>query len=71
MLSAALATELEQALRGLHYGTVQLVIHDDQVVRIERVERLRLTIPMEGCASRSGQPTAPTEVRHRPSEGSG
>ena len=70
MIPATVTTELERALRGLQYGTIQLVVHDAQIVRIERVERIRLTTPVEASMTTSGQPTAPTEVRHRPSEGS-
>ena len=43
MLPPRLVQELDRALRDLHYGTVQLVIHDTKVVRIERIERIRLT----------------------------
>ena len=43
MLSPRLAKQLEGALRGLQYGSVHLVVHDAAVVRIERVERIRLT----------------------------
>jgi hypothetical protein len=33
---------VEQALRGLRYGSVELVVHDARVVQIERRERVRL-----------------------------
>ncbi len=45
MLSQCLARELESALRNLRYGTIQLVVHDANVVRIERIERIRLSAP--------------------------
>ena len=45
MLSAVITRELEAALRGLHYGSIQLVVHDAKIVRIERVERIRLPAP--------------------------
>jgi hypothetical protein len=32
---------VQQALRDLHYGTIVLVVHDSQVVAIERTERQR------------------------------
>jgi len=63
MLSPRLAQQLEQALRGLEYGTIQLVIHDAQVVRIERLERIKLTDQSEATAT-VGRPTPPEEARH-------
>ena len=75
MLSQRLARQLEQALRGLDYGSLQLVIHEGQVVRIERIERIRLpaaadaaqaglTVSPEAPSSHAGEPTTPTEARH-------
>ena len=56
---------LERALDGLRYGTVQLVIHDAQIVRIERNERFRLTGAPEAPSTPDtlGPPTLPTEGR--------
>ena len=48
---------LEQALRGLAYGSVQLIVHDSQIVRIERLERIRLTTPTEADPVTDGRPT--------------
>ena len=62
MLSSAIAQQIEQALRGLHYGTVQLVIHDATLVRIERIERLRLTVSTEAASSQTSQPTTSLEA---------
>ena len=42
MLPRQMARQVEEALRDLRYGTVQLIVHDAQVVRIERVERIRV-----------------------------
>ena len=64
MLSLELAKELEQALHGLQYGSVHLVIHDAKIVRIERVERIRLTGSPEASTHIPGRPTTSTEVRH-------
>ena len=64
MLSPEIAKELEQALHGLQYGSVHLVIHDAKIVRIERVERIRLTAPPEAATTIPGRPTTSTEVRH-------
>lgn len=33
-----------EKVRGLHYGTVQITVHDSRVVQIERVERIRLDV---------------------------
>ena len=37
---------VQQAISGLRYGTVEIVVHDSKVVQIERKEKLRL-IPEE------------------------
>ena len=60
---------IEDALRGLEHGSVQLVVHESQVVRIERVERLRLTVPAEAIKSQVRQPTDSPEVCHEESGG--
>lgn len=33
---------VRRQVAGLHYGEVQIIVHDDRVVQIERRERLRL-----------------------------
>ena len=63
-LAAAVARRIAQALRGLEHGSIQLVVHDSQIVRIERVERVRLTVSTEACQQFSGQPTDSPEVDH-------
>ncbi len=55
--------ELETALRDLRYGSIQLVIHDSKIVRIERIERIRLTDTPEAFPSHARRPTTPPEVR--------
>ena len=42
MLETRLFALIEKALKDLRYGSVQLVVHNGQLVRIERVERIRL-----------------------------
>ena len=65
MLSSTVRASLEQALRNLRYGTVQLVVHDAQIVRIERVERIRLTgLPDAQPSQPCGRPTTSPEGRH-------
>lgn len=39
---------------GLRYGSIHLVVHDGKVVRIERVERVRLTDSSEALDHSSG-----------------
>ena len=61
--SPELAQQIQEALRGLQFGAVQLVIHNAEVVRIERVERFKLTGHPEAPSHPSGRPTTSTEVR--------
>ena len=69
-LSAAVVKELESALHALRYGSIQLVVHDAKVVRIERIERIRLTDPSEATTVTSGEPTPSREERlHAQPEG--
>ena len=63
MLTPSLAQRIEQALRGLRYGAVQIVIHNAQIVCVERIERIRLTGSPEALSLTPGRPTT-TEVRH-------
>ncbi len=63
MLSTQLTQRLEAALRGLQFGTIQLVVHSAQVVRIERVERIRLTDSSEASTICSDHPTPSREAR--------
>ena len=68
-LPASLTRRLEQVLRGLRYGTIQLVVHEAQVVRIERLERIRLTGTPEALEHTPGRPTTSEEVRQEHGEG--
>jgi hypothetical protein len=62
---AAVTRKVEQALRGLQYGTVQMTVHDGEVVRIERIERIRLHEPGEGA----GSPRHPRAEEDSPTRG--
>lgn len=65
MLSSELMQQLAQALHGLTYGSIQLVVHDSQVVRIERIERVRLSVSAQAqTENKVRQPTGPSEVYH-------
>ena len=34
---------VRRQVKSLHFGVVQIVVHDDRVVQIERTEKFRLT----------------------------
>lgn len=46
--SPALVQQVLHALRGLRYGSIELVVHDGRVVQIERKEKLRFERPDRG-----------------------
>ena len=50
-----------RAVRGLQYGTLEVVVHDFRIVRIERRERIRLDVEPEGV--RKTLPTARAEAQ--------
>lgn len=56
MIETSVLSALQKALQDLRYGTVQLTIHDGKLVRIERLERIRLPSDMDS----SKEPTAPS-----------
>jgi hypothetical protein len=43
ILSDELSELLARALRGLRFGSLEIVVHEGQIVHVERRERLRLT----------------------------
>jgi len=45
-----LAREILRAVRGLRYGSVEITIHDGEVVQIERREKVRLERDRKGRA---------------------
>ena len=63
-LPSSLIPAIERALTGLDYGHVQLVVHAGQLVRIERVERIRLTDPIGSQTQTLGRPTDAEEAGH-------
>jgi hypothetical protein len=48
-----LAQAILKAVRGLRYGSLEIVVHDSKIVRIEKRERIRLDLE---------QPTATPEA---------
>ena len=43
--SDAVVKRILDSLHGLRYGSVELIVHDGQIVQIERNEKLRLDPP--------------------------
>ncbi len=43
-LSPDIVSRITEAVAGIRYGTVQIVIHDSQVVQIEKAEKIRLHV---------------------------
>ncbi len=41
-LSPAIQREILEAIRGIRFGSVEIIIHDSRVVQIERKEKVRL-----------------------------
>lgn len=37
---------IQEALRDLHFGSVEITVHDSKVVLIERREKMRLNSPV-------------------------
>jgi len=46
--------QIANALRGLRYGSVEIVVHDGRVVQIERKEKVRLE-GAEGARKKEGR----------------
>ena len=73
-VSPAILRQIEQAVRSIRYGTVQVTVHDARVVQIEKLERLRISpvdLPLLSAAregATGGQDT--TTPTDRTSEGS-
>ena len=54
MLEPPVLSLLQDALKDLRFGTVQLTVHDGKLVRIERLEKIRL--PTEPIGGSEKQP---------------
>ena len=44
-LSEEVAKSIEKAVRGLEFGSVEIIVHNSNIVQIERHERIRLAVP--------------------------
>jgi hypothetical protein len=64
-LESAWLQAVRQAVRGLAYGSVEVVIHDGRVVQIERREKVRLEPPVRrpNHPGRSNDPDRDTDRR--------
>lgn len=47
-LPAAVIQEITRQLRGLRFGSVEIVVHEGAVTQIERREKVRLAPPHRG-----------------------
>ena len=59
-----------RALRGLRFGSVEIVVHDGRVVQIERRERVRLEPAGDRPPDRRGRGDAPNSRTDRTPGGS-
>jgi hypothetical protein len=50
-----------KAVRGLRYGSLEIVVHESKIVRIEKRERIRLDLEQDERVPRS-VPTASAEA---------
>ena len=41
------AARIAEALRGLAFGSIEITVHDGQIVQIERREKTRVDIPVD------------------------
>ena len=62
-MDPAVLPAVERALQGLRYGSVQLVIHEGKLVRVERIERVRLSEQPGSLHSSLSRPTPSREDR--------
>ena len=54
-----------RALRGLRFGSVEIVVHDGRVVQIERRERVRLDAAGDRLPGRRGRSHEPNHRADR------
>lgn len=59
-----------RALRGLRFGSVEIVVHDGRVVQIERRERVRLDQAGDRPPDRRGRNQDANPRTHRTTGGS-
>jgi len=42
--AAGLTDTILRAIRGLKYGSLEILVHDEKIVRIEKHERIRIDV---------------------------
>ncbi|MBI3088558.1 MAG: YezD family protein [Candidatus Omnitrophica bacterium] len=55
----AVLADIEEAIRGIRFGTVQITIHDSRVVQIEKAEKIRVCHEADRTTGGS-QPSGPS-----------
>ncbi|MBI4354190.1 MAG: YezD family protein [Candidatus Omnitrophica bacterium] len=61
--SAEVMGKIVEAIRGVRFGSVQIVIHDSQVVQIEKAEKIRFGVSSTRTDRTSGGPQQLPEGR--------
>ena len=54
-LNPDLEREILDAVRGIRYGSVEVVVHDAKVVQVVRTEKVRIDGPRDGLQSASSR----------------
>jgi len=69
ILPSNLTEALTRALRGLEFGSIELVVHDGHVVHVERRERVRLLRADDRSPDRRQRIRDPGDRPHRAAGG--
>jgi hypothetical protein len=54
-LNPDLEREILDAVRGIRYGSVEVVVHDAKVVQVVRTEKVRIDSPRDGRQAASSR----------------
>ena len=54
-LNPQLEREILDAVRGIRYGSVEVVVHDAKVVQVVRTEKVRFDAPRDARSSASSR----------------
>jgi hypothetical protein len=49
-----LATTIIRAIKGIRYGSLEIIIHDSKIVRIEKHEKIRLDTDLNADQTSGG-----------------
>ena len=55
VLNPDLEREILDAVRGIRYGSVEVVVHDAKVVQVVRTEKVRIDGPRDGRQAASSR----------------